>query len=163
MSANDRGLSALLAWGAGLLLTAAALMFAHLALTGTDYLKMLRLKAHQLRTLQTLQAASARDEAAVAAWSARSGERPAALPDLLRQAGVNGQLRSRDPRPAAQGWTARAADVIFDGVKLEEAARFLDAAERQQPPWRAVEISVVPGEPGRGRMAVTLETLEKTP
>jgi hypothetical protein len=124
----------------------------------------LRAKTESLRRLRELEAGLARDQGAVLFFERLPETRPLPLADVLQGAipGLRAEIREAKPEPAAQGWTARRAEVMMDNVRLADAARFVLTAENQRPPWRLAECSITGSDrAGYGRVTLVFEALEK--
>jgi hypothetical protein len=156
MSRTSRLLAVSLAvFAAGLFLTAQSV------LTWPSAARQLRGRIATLEQLRALEGGLGRDDEAVAMFDKLPVKRPAALDDLAARCfpGVQSSIRQRESRPAAAGWTVRSMDVALEGARLADLSRFLEEA------LAGGEFGITTsaqGNPGTGRVSLTLEALEKT-
>lgn len=134
--------------------------------------RSIRQKAETLEELRELDRGQAQGRAAIGMFERLPNRSPAPLGDLVRailpDAPCN--VRERDARTAAEGWTVRSTEVSFDRLRLEDLGRLLERAESQaasapdqRPPWRLAECTIASSDtsPGSGRVNLVFEALEK--
>jgi hypothetical protein len=121
--------------------------------------------------------AIARDAAAVeharAALAALPERRPADLEALRRgMPALPAPADTRETRMALSGgWIVRQRELDFDAARLADVLDLARAAEQSgqgadgpvRPPWRLSRLVFrgAPGEPGRGRVVIRLDALER--
>ena len=68
-----------------------------------------------------------------------------------------------ETRSVGSGWTTRRVKVTMAEMELIQLGWFLGQAETQRPAWRLKECSIeaLKNRPGRGRIVLVLEALEK--
>lgn len=122
-------------------------------------------KLMALNELRTMENDLGDDRAAIDAFNALTTTRPAALSEMAKEAlpGVVPDLRERDMRKLASGWSAREVEVIVSEFELEQLTAFVKRAEESRPPWRLVECGIVASgsRPGLGRATLVMEALQK--
>ena len=107
-----------------------------------------------------------RHQAALRAFEALSNAAPAELASLGRAAVTNAppEIRERESRNLAAGWTLRQTEVVFSEVDLSCVPGFLQMAEQARPPWRLVECALASSRKadGLGRAVLIMEAAGKT-
>ena len=78
---------------------------------------------------------------------------------------VTSESRSEKRRLIASRWAVRDLTLTFSEAPMGKVMRFVHASESLRPPWRmtACELRAVPGAPGKGRVKLTLSSLEYGP
>ncbi len=146
-------------------LLGAALSFQSAQLA-SEVSRQLRDKYADLARLRDLQQNEERVAGALNAFERLPSKAPPLLDDLVSLAvpEAHATIRTREVRPVAEGWSARSTEVSFNDVALSDLSRLVERAEIQRPPWRLVELNITASEqtPGRGRVTLLLEALEKT-
>lgn len=125
----------------------------------------IRNKKETLSQLAAIKQTRDRHQAALRVFEALSNAAPAALANLGRAAVTNAtpEIRERESRNLAAGWTLRQMEVVFSEVDLNQVPCFLHMAEQGRPPWRLVECTLASSRQadGLGRAVLILEAAEK--
>jgi len=121
----------------------------------------IRDKKETLPQLAAIKQTRDRHQAALRVFEALSNAAPAALANLGRAAVTNAtpEIRERESRNLAAGWTLRQMEVVFSEVDLNQAPCFLHMAEQERPPWRLVECTLASSRKadGLGRVVLIME------
>jgi hypothetical protein len=131
-------------------------------------------KRAELAALDAIAHDAAAVEQARAALAALPQQRPADL-DAVRRAAHSAPAPAdtRETRVALSGgWVLRRRELDFESARLADVLELAHAAERSgldergavRPPWRLTRVVFrgAPGEPGRGRVAIRLDALERS-
>ena len=130
-----------------------------------DLSAKIRNKKETLSQLAAIKQTRDRHQAALRAFEALSNAAPAELASLGRAAVTNAppEIRERESRNLAAGWTLRQMEVVFSEANLSQVPDFLQAAEMQRPPWRLVECTLASSRQsdGLGRVVLIMEAAGK--
>ncbi len=142
-------------------LAAFAVIFQNLELRGK-----IRNKIETLDQLLAMKQMRDRHQAAVRAFEGVSNALPVSLASLSRAIVTNAtpEIREREARNLADGWTLWQMEVVFSELNLGQVPDFLREAEMQRPPWRLVECSIASSRQadGVGRVVLIMEAVGKT-
>ncbi|HOW98747.1 MAG TPA: hypothetical protein P5567_13500 [Kiritimatiellia bacterium] len=127
----------------------------------------IRAKLADLEQMRSLQAGSAREEQAVAFFEGMADHRPAPLRELAGRLfpGFPSAVQTGEDRPAASGWTIRAAEISLDPVSFADISRLLLElrGDGTRPPWQLTDCQIKASEQGagQGRVVLGVQALEK--
>ncbi len=113
--------------------------------------------------LQGLAERQARQQSAFQTVAA-SGGTPVDLATWLReqQPALAFDISNRESVSLREGWSVRRVDARLADATLADISSLLTRLESLRPPWRLVEVTLTAGaSPGRGRVALLLETLAR--
>ncbi len=142
------------------ILAAIALAFAWNTIRATPAAaRQIRRKAVDLSELLALKQASAADHEAMRLLE-QAGD-PPALKNLLPEGAASATPRKEEE--LGDGWTVLSEDVTFNDADFSTVSAFLAAAEDVRPPWRAASCAfTASAQPGRGRVALVMESLRRS-
>ena len=125
----------------------------------------IRDKIETLAQLVAMKQTRDRHQAALRVFEGLSNASPVSLASLGRATVTNTtpEIRERESRNLTAGWTLWQMEVVFSEVNLSQVPGFLQAAERQRPPWRLVECTLASSRQadGLGRVVLILEAVGK--
>lgn len=125
----------------------------------------IRNKIETLAQLDAMQRTRDRHQAALRVFEGLSNASPVSLESISRAIVTNAtpEIRERESRNLAAGWTLWQMEVVFSEVNLNQVPNFLQAAEMQRPPWRLVECTLASSRQadGLGRVVLILEAAGK--
>jgi hypothetical protein len=125
----------------------------------------IRNKIETLTQLAAIQQTCDRHQAALRVFEGLSNAQPVSLASIGRAIVTNAtpEVRERESRNLAAGWTLWQMEVVFNEVNLSQIPGFLQAAEMQRPPWRLVECALASSRQadGVGRVVLILEAVGK--
>ncbi len=113
-------------------------------------------KMADLERVETLQARNEQIFSAMKILGDAGPPRP--IEQVL--AGRTAEVHPRKDLPLIEGWSLKAADVIFNEIALSDAAGFIADAENARPPWRVAECAITPAAAGFGRVALVMQSVE---
>lgn len=127
--------------------------------------QQIRDKIETLAQLTAIKQTRDRHQAALRAFEGLSNAVPVPLANLCRSAVTNAtpEIRDRESRNLAAGWTLRQVEVVFSELNLSQAPDLLLATEAQRPPWRLTECAIASSRQadGLGRVVLVLEAVGK--
>ncbi len=125
----------------------------------------LRSKIETLDQLKVMQQTRARHQAALRVFEGLSNAQPVSLASMGRAILTNTtpEIRERETRNLAAGWTLWQMEVVFSDVEFDQLPGFLQIAAMQRPPWRLVECTLASSRKadGWGRAILIMESAGK--
>ena len=125
----------------------------------------IRDKIETLAQLVAMKQTRDRHQAALRVFEGLSNASPVSLASMSRAIVTNAtpEIRERESHNLTAGWTLWQMEVVFSEVNLSQVPGFLQAAERQRPPWRLVECTLASSRQadGLGRVVLILEAVGK--
>ena len=126
----------------------------------------IRNKNETLAQLAVIKQTRDRHQAALRVFEGLSNASPVSLASLGRASATNAtpEIRERESRNLAAGWTLRQMEVVFSEIDLNQIPCFLHMAEEARPPWRLVECTLASSRKadGLGHAVLIMETAGKT-
>lgn len=126
----------------------------------------IRNKIETLARLAAIKQTRDRHQAALRVYEGLSNAIPVSLASMGRAIVTNAtpEIRERESRNLAAGWTLWQMEVVFNEINLNQIPNFLQAAEMQRPPWRLVECTLASSRQadGLGRVVLILEAAGKS-
>jgi len=103
---------------------------------------------------------------AILAFESADNHSPAPMDSLVcaHLSGANPDIRTRETIELQDGWSLTRVEIVCADLDLARLPAFLRAAESGRPPWRLIECNIASSrkDGGRGRVAMTMESLAKT-
>jgi len=125
----------------------------------------IRNKIETLNQLTAIQQTRDRHQAALRVFEGLSNAQPVSLASMGRAILTNTtpEIRERETRNLAAGWTLWQMEVVFNDVELDQVPGFLQMAATQRPPWRLVECMLASSRKadGWGRVVLVMEAAGK--